>query len=156
MAMENTVDMPGLTLEESDRMHNDEQNDFQEPEQQFEINAIETDESLDLRESFDSDESLGSDGTPERDEDVETDEKVIPVASLTVNEEQDQENDSLQAENDALHAQEQQAQEQNAQKQELEQVEEENTAVGNSDEIKTTPKKSKWLAQWFQWQEDLY
>ena len=133
-------------------MNHYEETEVPEPELLFDSSAnetdetSETDESLGSEEGFDSDHSLGSDESPDLDEDLEVVDKINPLASVSADDEQEQDNGGLQDDGDALHAREE----------ELDQVEGVQMEASTSDDVKVAPKKSKWLTQWFRWQEDLY
>lgn len=151
ISMDNTLDLSELSLQESSKMDNYEENGFEEPELLFEASADETDESSETDESLRSDNSFDSDGSFDSDESLDIDEyfevadKVNPVASASADDEHEQHEESLQAEDNVFHAQEE----------ELQQVEGAQMETGISD-VKVAPKKSKWLTQWFQRREELY
>lgn len=152
ITMDNTIDLSELTLQESGKMDHYEENGFQEPELLFEASAnetdqnSETDESLDSDQSHNSDQSLESDESLDGDDYLETADKVNPAAHISADDELEKEDEELQGEDDAFHSQEE----------ELDQANGVQMEAGTSDDIKVAPKKSKWLTQWFQRQEELY
>ncbi|KAK7718931.1 hypothetical protein SLS63_010344 [Diaporthe eres] len=152
ITMDNTLELSDLSLHESYKMDNYEENGFEEPELLFEASPEETDESSETDESlrsdnsFDSDDSLDSDESLDLDECIEVDDKANPVASALEDDEQQQDDESLQAEDDVFHAQEEK----------LDQVEGVQVEADIPGDVKIAPQKSKWLTQWFQRREELY
>lgn len=150
--MDNTIDLSQLTLQESGKMDYYKQDGFQKSELLFEADANEldenpeTDESLSSDNCFDSDNSLDSDESPDGDEYLEVADKADTEADVSDDNEHDQDAEELQAEDVALHAQEE----------ELDRGEGAQMEAGAPDDIKVAPKKSPWLTRWFQRREELY
>jgi hypothetical protein len=128
------------------------ENEVQDREVLFEASANEADEYPETNEgmcsynNFDSVHSLESDESLDRDEDLEGFDKINQVASVSTEDEQEQNDGDLLEEGGDLHTQEE----------ESDQVEDAQMGAGTSDEVKVGPKRSKWFAEWLRQKEELF